>query len=132
MDDIQPLNELGEREVHQPEIEDILAKMKAMKIKLDGLEKQIKPLEAQHEQLDAEVDDMIHDEKTSKLHTGDGQLTQLNLDIADIDVKKANAEKLLARYRGAIANAKKKEGRDDAALSDWLSTLGTEADGIDG
>jgi chromosome segregation ATPase len=118
--------------VHQPEIEDILAKMKAMKIKLDGLEKQIKPLEAQHEQLDAEVDDMIHDEKTSKIHTGDGQLTQLNLDIADIDAKKTNAEKLLARYRGAIANAKKKEGRDDATLSDWLSTLGTEADGIDG
>jgi len=49
--------------------------MKAMKAKLDGLAKQIKPLEAKHEQLDAEVDDMIHDEKTSKIHTGEGRLT---------------------------------------------------------
>ena len=106
--------------------------MKAMKIKLDDLEKQIKPLEAQNEQLDAEVDDMIHNEKNSKINTGDGKLNQLNVDIADIDVKKDNAEKLLERYRGLIANAKRKEGRDDAALNDWLSSLGTEADGIDG
>ena len=106
--------------------------MKAMKLNLDDLEKQIKPLEAQNEQLDVEVDDMIHNEKNSKLNTGDGKLNQLNQDIADIDVKKDNAEQHLDRYRGLIAAAKRKEGRDDAALNDWLNSLGTEADGIDG
>lgn len=106
--------------------------MKAMRAKLDDLEKQIKPLEGQNEQLDAEVDDMIHNEKNSKIKIGEGKLNQLNEDIGDIDVKTDNAEKLLERYRGLIANAKKKEGRDDAALNDWLSSLGTEADGIDG
>ena len=103
-----------------------------MKAKLDDLDKQIKPLEAKTEQLDAEVDDVIYDEKNSKINAGDGKLTQLSDAIADIDVKKDNAEKLLERYRGLIASAKRKEGRDDAALNDWLSSLGTEAEGIDG
>ena len=89
-------------------------------------------MEAQNEQLDVEVDEMIHNEKNSKLNTGDGKLNQLNQDIADIDVKKDNAEQLLDQYRGLIAAAKRKEGRDDVALNDWLNSLGTEADGIDG
>ena len=106
--------------------------MKAMKAKLDGLQKQIKPLESQNEQLDAEVDDMIHNEKNSKINAGDGKLKQLNENIADIGVKTDNAQQLLQRYRGLIAAAKRKAGRDDAALNDWLSSLGTAADGIDG
>lgn len=41
MDDIQPLNELGEREVKTPEIETIMEKMKVLGHDFDELERLI-------------------------------------------------------------------------------------------
>lgn len=75
---------------------------------------------------------MIEKEKNSKINIGNGKLNRLNQDIGDIDVKQANAEKLLERYRSLIADAKRKEAKDDTALNDWLSSLEPEAEGIDG
>ena len=75
---------------------------------------------------------MIEKEKNSKINIGDDKLNRLNQDIGDIDVKQANAEELLERYRSLIADAKRQEAKDDTALNDWLSSLEPEADGIDG
>jgi|APSaa5957512535_1039671.scaffolds.fasta_scaffold392479_1 hypothetical protein len=41
MDDIQPLNELGEREVRQAEIEEILEKMRVLGEDFDAFEKEL-------------------------------------------------------------------------------------------
>jgi len=63
MDDIQPLNELGEREVKQQEIEEIMEKMKVLGEDFDSLDNEIKPLLAKLEALLKDVDAMIEMEK---------------------------------------------------------------------
>ena len=44
MDDIQPLNELGEREVKQEEVVEIMEKMKVLGETFAGLENNLGPL----------------------------------------------------------------------------------------
>jgi hypothetical protein len=44
MNDISPLNELNEREVKQPECEEVLEKMKVLDEDLDSFEKELAPL----------------------------------------------------------------------------------------
>ena len=64
MDDIQPLNELGEREVKQEEVVEIMERMKVLSEAFADLENNLKPLLNQLEALIKDVDGAIDTEKS--------------------------------------------------------------------
>ena len=82
MDDIQPLNELGEREVKTPEIQAIMEKMRVLGQDFDELERLILPLGAKLKALEKEIDDMINGEKNDKIGEAMERIDELNKKIA--------------------------------------------------
>lgn len=127
MDDIQPLNELGEREVKTPEIEAIMEKMKVLGIDFDELERLIAPLAAKLQTLDKEINDMINDEKKGGLGEANDMIKALNDKIAALELLKSDAGKKLEEYNNEIDTAKDKFGDEDPMLADALQHHGDDA-----
>lgn len=64
---VQPLNELGEREVKKPEIDEILKKLHAMNKDLNAREREILPKKQAIEALTGDVENMLERDKGRKV-----------------------------------------------------------------
>jgi hypothetical protein len=67
MDVINPLNELGDREVKTPEVQDILEKLKEIEGELKGAEAELLDSKKKVDQLNDDVDALIEGEKNKKI-----------------------------------------------------------------
>ena len=76
--DIQPLNEIGEREIHQPEVEEILKKMKDLNDEFKTFEDHIKPIDGQSLTLKKEFESLITAEKRKKVIISEGKLNTIS------------------------------------------------------
>ena len=85
---VQPLSELGEREVTQPEIEKILASLKALNVELANKEKDFAPRKAEVDALVADVDHMLEKAKGRKIDEAQDLLNQLDGQIEDLGLRK--------------------------------------------
>ena len=121
MDDIQPLNELGEREVKTPEIEAIMEKIRVLGVDFDELERLILPLAAKLKDLEKQVDDMINGEKNNGLTSCAAGIKDLNDMIAKLEELKSDAGKKLEEYNKEIDIGKEKFGTEDPMLTDALN-----------
>lgn len=126
-EDIEPLNQLGDREVRQPEIERVKAALRQVSEELADLGTDLSPCIEDLQNLDSELDDMLNKEKEQKiLHAGD-LLRDLDAAIKDLAGRKKDAEEKLALYKKLIAEAKKDEGKEDPVLLEQLKKLENEA-----
>jgi len=64
---VQPLNELGEREVKKPEIDDILKKLNNMNKDLNAMERDILPKRQAIQSLMGDVENMLERDKGRKV-----------------------------------------------------------------
>ena len=78
MDDIQPLNELGEREVKTEEVVEIMEKMKVLSEAFADLENNLKPLITQLDALIKDVDAVIDAEKSKTTGSANESLDSLD------------------------------------------------------
>jgi len=113
MDVIQPLNELGDREVKTPEIVKILEQLKAIEKKLKDCEADLGETKKRGDQLGEEVDQLLEGEKSRKVQDADEQLGKLDKALADLADLKKDAQKKLEIYKDLIEAAKKNEGKQD-------------------
>jgi len=67
MDVIQPLNELGDREVKTPEIQRILEKLKEIEKELKDAEAELADTKKLTDTLNDDVDKLIESEKNNKI-----------------------------------------------------------------
>mmetsp|Transcript_21886 Transcript_21886/g.33965 ORF Transcript_21886/g.33965 Transcript_21886/m.33965 type:complete len:500 (-) Transcript_21886:2632-4131(-) len=113
---VQPLNELGEREVKKPEIEEILKGLDTINDELRAQERDLVPKSQQIEDLDQEVNDMLEKDKGRKIEAAEDKLNSLDDKIGDLALKKEDALKKLAELKDLLAQAKETTGRDDPDL----------------
>jgi len=64
---VQPLNEVGEREVKKPEIDDILKKLNGMNKDLNARERDILPIRQAIQGLLGDVENMLERDKGRKI-----------------------------------------------------------------
>lgn len=130
MDVIQPLNELGDREVKTPEVQQILEKLKEIEKELKDTEGELAETKKAVDQLNAEVDKLIESEKNNKIQDADEQLGNLDKALADLADLKKEAQRKLQKYQDMIAAAKDNEGQVDPQLMGTLKKLEKEAEAI--
>lgn len=75
---VQPLNELGEREVKQPEIDDILKKLNNMNKDLNAMQRDIQPKKTAIEALMGDVESMLERDKGRKVDEAEQLLNDLD------------------------------------------------------
>jgi len=126
-EDIQPLNELGDREVTTPELEKILDSLKNVDSGLNDLNDDLLPLAKQVDKEAADAAALLEGEKDRLIQDADKMLQGLDQQLDDLDKVKKEAEKKLAEYQDMIEAAKANEGQDDPALRDALKQLQKEA-----
>lgn len=130
MDDIQPLNELGEREVKQEEVVEIMEKMKALSETFADLENNLKPLVNQLETLVKDVDDTVAAEKGKTTGAAQESLGSLDAKLKQIEDLKTGALEKLKEYNDGIEELKETEGAECPILLDTLGLLSEEAKAI--
>lgn len=130
MDIIQPLNELGDREVKTPEVQKILDELKKMDAELKDTEGLLAETKKDVDALNDEVDKLIEGEKNNKIQDADKQLGLLDKALADLADQKKEAQKKLQKYQDMIAAAKDNEGQNDPQLMGTLKRLEKEAEAI--
>lgn len=106
VNDIQPLNEISEREVKQPEIEKILMNLGNTNVELDGISEGLIPTRGDVDQLDIDVDKLIADAKNKQIEQAAALLDELNAQLDDLDKVKNNATEKLEEYKALIKDAK--------------------------
>ena len=131
MDVIQPLNELGEREVLRPEIMKIVDDLKAILSKLKNSEMQFTPLKKELAKLAKDTEDLLEGEKERKIQAADARYGDLEKALEDLDDLKFAAAAKLKQYQGMIDDAKANEGQQDPQLMGRLKQLEKEAAAIE-
>ena len=131
MNDISPLNELNEREVKQPECEEVLEKMKVLEEDLNNFEKELAPLMAKLEALLKDTDAMIDTEKGKNVKAADDSMADLDNKLLDMAALKTSAMKKLVEYNKLIDEVKAKEATKDDSLNPILAKLSQEAKKIE-
>ena len=123
MDDIQPLNELGEREVKQEEVVEIMEKMKVLSETFGDLENNLKPLINQLEQLVKDVDGVIDGEKSKTTGESQDSLGALDEKMKHLEELKTRAIEKLKEYNDGIEHLRETEGAECPILLDTLALL---------
>ena len=131
MDDIQPLNELGEREVKQEEVVEIMEKMKALSETFADLENNLKPLVGQLDSLIKDVDAAIDGEKAKTTGSANDSLAALDAKTQQLEALKARALEKLKEYNDGIEDLREAEGAECPILLDTLALLSEEAKAIE-
>jgi len=131
MDDIQPLNELGEREVKQEEVVEIMEKMKALSETFGDLENNLKPLLNQLEGLIKDVDAAIDGEKSKTTGAANESLASLDAKMQQLEALKSRAMEKLKEYNDGIEELRETEGAECPILLDTLALLSEEAKAIE-
>jgi DNA repair exonuclease SbcCD ATPase subunit len=131
MDDIQPLNELGEREVKQEEVVEIMEKMKTLSETFADLENNLKPLINQLEQHVKDVDGVIDGEKGKCTGEANDSLGSLDEKMTHLEELKTRATEKLKEYNDGIDHLKETEGAECPILLDTLTLLSEEAKAIE-
>ena len=83
-DIIQPLNELLEREVYQPELEKIAEILKKILADLTKTEHALVPSKKEISDLLKEIEALLHDEKENKVKGCDTEIIQIDRKIVDM------------------------------------------------
>lgn len=128
---VQPLNELGEREVKKPEIDEILKKLNNMNKDLNAMERDILPKRQAIQSLMGDVENMLERDKGRKVDEAESLLNDLDDQIDDLALKREDLFKKLSEYKSLITQAKTKEGRDDPELMGKLKELEGEAKALE-
>lgn len=79
MEIIQPLNDLGEREVKTPEVQLILEALQKCEIALKDAETDLGNTKAQIQDLKSEIDLLLDGEKCKKIEKADEALAELDI-----------------------------------------------------
>lgn len=124
---VQPLNDLNEREVTRPEIEEILKSLDSINDNLMNQERDILPKSQDIDDLEKDVDGMLEIDKTRKIEDGEGKLQDLNNKIDELNIAREDAFKKLNEYKNLIFNAKANQSKNDPELAGKLKSLETEA-----
>ena len=130
MDDIQPLNQLGEREVKQEEVVEIKEKMRVLSETFADLENNLKPLIGQLEGLVKDVEAVIDAEKAKTSGHAADYIAALEAKLKEIEDLKSKAMEKLKIYNDGIDDLKEKEGAECPILLETLSHLSEEAKAI--
>lgn len=131
MDDIQPLNELGEREVKQEEVVEIMEKMKVLAETFGDLENSLKPLVGQLEGLMKDVDGTIAAEKAKTTGSANDSIDSLEAKLKQLEALKSRAMEKLKEYNDGIEELRETEGAECPILLDTLALLSEEAKAIE-
>ena len=131
MDDIQPLNELGEREVKQEEVVEIMEKMKVLGETFGDLENNLKPLVKSLDGLTKDVDGVIAAEKAKHSGSANSAISDLDAKLKQIEEQKTRALEKLKEYNDGIQHLRENEAADCPILLDTLALLSEEAKAIE-
>jgi tetrahydromethanopterin S-methyltransferase subunit B len=131
MDDIQPLNELGERVVTQEEVVEIMEKMRVLSQSFVDLENNLKPFLAQLDALNKDVDACIASEKGKYSEIANQHVKNLEDKIAKLEAMKTDAMKKLGVYREGIEELKESDAKHCGILLDTLALLSEESNHIE-
>jgi len=131
MDDIQPLNELGEREVKQEEVVEIMEKMKVLSETFGDLENNLKPLATRLDALTKDVDAVIAAEKAKHSGSANSSIVDLEDKLKQIEDLKTRALEKLKEYNDGIQHLRENEAADCPILLDTLALLTEEAKSIE-
>ena len=123
MDDIQPLNELGEREVKQEEVVEIMEKMKVLSETFGDLENNLKPLATRLDALTKDVDAVIAAEKAKHSGSANSSIVDLEDKLKQIEDLKTRALEKLKEYNDGIQHLRENEAADCPILLDTLALL---------
>lgn len=128
---VEPLNQIGEREVKQPEIDQVLAKEKELYAELQALAVTLEPLDPAIERLSAEVDDMIDDDKGAQMLLGEDRINDLDKFIADLEDRRQKVHDKLDELTDLLNVAEAELGSDNGDLAEKLRALKKEAAGFE-
>lgn len=120
---VQPLNELAEREVKEPELGRILKALDEINADLQLQDRDISPKTKEIDDLDKEVDSMLKRNKRRKIDTAAGKLAQLDASIDDLMGDTTAAFKKLDELKDLLEDAKANQGRDDPELAIKLKAI---------
>lgn len=127
---VQPLNELDEREVKQPEIDGILNALDAVNESLMGQEREILPKSAEIQDLEKDVLGMLDKDKGNKINDGEDKLSALDDLIIDLASNKNEALEKLAVLKNAISDSKR-AARSDPELQHKIKEMEEDTKGLD-
>ena len=124
---VEPLNQIGEREVKQPEIDNVLAKEKELYKELQAIDARLEPLDPEIERLSAEVDDMIDDDKNAQILLGEDRIADLDKLIADLEDRRQKVHDKLDELNDLLNEADNELGQDNADFAEKVRNLKKEA-----
>ena len=124
---MQPLTVLNEREVKaDPEISQILEKMKSIDAELSSLETKLMPNTQKIQRQTKSVKSILDNEIARKLQQGQEQIEKVNGVIEQSAEIKNHSNKRIKVYRDLLEAALKKQGTSDPVLSEKLQELTDE------
>ena len=124
---IQPMNEIGEREVKTPEIQKILEKLTVINNDLGKSGSAVGDLQRDVVELEGDVNELLEGDKDRKIGEADAKLAALDATIDDLNLKRADALKKLIEYKDLIEAAKVDPGKSDPDVLAKLKKLEAEA-----
>ena len=123
---VQPLNELQEREVKDPEIIKILNSLHEINSELADYEKQVTPGIKDAQFLEQEVEEMLKFNKANKLDDATKILIQIDANVSDLNADTKNAYLKFKELKGLIENAKNHQCSHDHDLTSKLKQIEIE------
>ena len=103
---VQPLNELGEREVKENEISNILKTLDEIHGDLEGRMKFLFPKIKQVKKIGDEVDDLLNKNKSNKVNDALDKIRRLDANIGDLNGDTENAFRKLTELKTLMKKAK--------------------------
>ena len=124
---VQPLNELAEREVKEPELGRILKALDEINADLQLQDREISPKTKEIDDLERDVDSMLKRNKRRKIDAASQKLARLDASIDDLMGDTTSAFKKLDELKDLLEDAKANQGRQDPELASKLKSIELDA-----
>ena len=103
---VEPLNDLGEREVSQKEIKDICSRLRQSGAKLDQVSRHLKESTPAKTQLSRDLGHLLHREQEEQMGAVDDRLCSLDQQLSAFCSQKQRTQRKLQELKSLISEAK--------------------------
>lgn len=124
---IQPLNEMGDREIKTPTVVEIFTQLEQINANLEEAGADLKSSQDQIKTLQNETNELLDGEKLQKLSIAKDYNNILDNLLAEMDLLRKDCKIKLEKNNQMINNAKTKEGQNDVFLMGSLKKLGSDS-----